>query len=550
MPDQNVPCVRCKRMCGEAPNPTVQNPGPQDVLKRRGKRNFCQSCYQYCASHSPYCDLDSKGIISKIEEDQDAYDADLTEWESNRRQGKRSRAGEKSVKVAAETRSSITTRVLLGYLWSQCLLKRHKLDSLWAKHPKTTVVHCGKPITGILREVGGPGAVEIYSDSQTSAVRKHLKADTAADDADEDADKSFRDLTKHLTVGVTSKELEDGETGEQSLQLKSKRAKFEQEDEDFLSVWGTCGIVTAGAKSSRDSDDEDDQEKSKPKKRAKGNGRGGGGGPRKIKQASAQADGPSLGDDAASQADTARDFGLSSSWLLGGKPRGPKGKGSGKGNKELESTEKVLTLYDGICNQLENEDTFMSLSFKKVADVSDKLTNRSTEELMKVYRDLSQSGSEAQRAVETMRRLAAANTRSTSICQLVSAIHDTEATAGTLRASIDEARDAGVNLPISVDKIAFARVMLEFSASGQWDDLFNTIQGEPVQNLFQNEPEADRADRCMEFQFVSLKTCIIKFLNQEIQVAKPAKAEGKGPVEVIGKEEKKKRDEEFSRVAR
>ncbi|CAE7818685.1 unnamed protein product [Symbiodinium necroappetens] len=447
-------------MCGETPNPTVKDPGPQDVLKRRGNRNFCQSCYQYCCSHSPYCDLDSKGIIAKIEEDQEAYDADLAEWESNRRQGKRCRTSEKSVVVEAETRSSITTRVLLGYLWSQGLLKRHKLDSLWAKHPKTTVVHCGKPVTGILREVGGPGAVEIYSDSQTSAVRKNHKSDTDVE--------------------------EDGQDGEQALQLKSKRARFEEEDDDFLSVWGIAGVVTAGAKGSRDSDDEADQEKSKPKKRGKGSGGAGTSSssknPRKGKQTSANQvpapATPSL-DDLASQPDTSRDFGMSSSWLFGGKPRGAKGKGGGKGNKELDNTEKVLNLYDGICKQLENEDTFMSLTFKKVTDVSEKLTNRSTEELMKVYRDLSQSGSETQRAVEVMRRLAAANTRSTSICQLVSALHDGEATAGTLRASIDEARDAGVSLPISVDKIAFARVMLEISASGQWDELLDTLQGQP-----------------------------------------------------------------------
>lgn len=189
---------------------------------------------------------------------------------------------------------------------------------------------------------------------------------------------------------------------------------------------------------------------------------------------------------------------------------------------------------------------------RQVADVSDKLTNRSTEELMKVYRDLSQSGSESQRALDVTRRLASANTRSTCICQLVSAIHDGEATAGTLRASIDEARDAGVELPKSVDKIAYARLMLEYSASGQWQELFDTIQGQSVQDLFSAESDADRLERCMEFQFCSLKTCIIKFLNQEIRVAssQAGDAKGKGSVEVIGKEEKKKREDENARVSR
>ena len=358
-------CVRCKRICGETINPAIKDPKPTDCLKRRGQRNFCQNCHAYCASHAPYEGLDSKGVLAKIEEDQEAYDAELAEWEAGRRQGKRCRTGEKNVTVAAETRSSITTRVLLGYVWSLGLLKRHKLESLWPKHSKTTVIHCGKPITGILRDVGGPGAVEIYSDSQTSAVRKHHKADTSIDD-EEDTDKSFRDLTKHLTVGVTANP--DAENGEPALQLKSKRARFDEEDEDFLSVWGIAGVVSSGAKGSRDSDDEDDQVQPKPKKR----GKGGGGSanassakPRKAKFGANQAPATPAADDAASQPDTNRDFGLSSDWMFGAKLRGPKGKGSGKGNKELDNTEKVLTLYDSYCKQLESEDTFMSLSFKK-----------------------------------------------------------------------------------------------------------------------------------------------------------------------------------------
>ena len=55
----------------------------------------------------------------------------------------------------------------------------------------------------------------------------------------------------------------------------------------------------------------------------------------------------------------------------------------------------------------------------------------------------------------------------------------------------------------------------------------------------------------MEFQYCSLKMCIVKFLNQEIHVVSPKPSEDGAAdhVEVIGKEQKDKKDEEYKRVS-
>ena len=60
----------------------------------------------------------------------------------------------------------------------------------------------------------------------------------------------------------------------------------------------------------------------------------------------------------------------------------------------------------------------------QVTEMSEKLASRSTDDLMKSYRELSTTvGPDAQKALEIMRRLAEANNQVAAMCQVVSALH-------------------------------------------------------------------------------------------------------------------------------
>ncbi|CAE7265755.1 unnamed protein product [Symbiodinium microadriaticum] len=428
-----------------------------------------------------YSQLDAKQILAKIESDgQEVYDSSLQEWEKNRREGKRARSSSKRTQVKAETRNSLTTRVLLGYLWPQALLKKHKLEHLWSKGQKQSIMHCNKNVVGILRDTSTLGAIEVYQDSQTSAVRVHQAADC---ESTEDADTCFRGLSKNLNVAVTSTP-GDSEDAEPTLQLKSKKAKFE-EDDDWMSVWGISGFVGSGnSKGSRDKDDSDEEKDAaaKPKNKRAKTAPGGKTKPEKSGASGGLPAGLSLSetnatsDNASQAADPAKDLPASSSWLFSGKPKAPKGK-SASGSKDLDAAEKILTQHNTLCGLLSSDETFTSVSFKKVNDVAEKLAAKSTEDLMKCYRELSTAGAEMQRALSVMRSLNKANAQVICMSQLVSAMQDTEATAETLEASIQESRDAGMSLPVSLDKMCLARLMMSYAAAAKWDELYATLQG-------------------------------------------------------------------------
>ena len=110
--------------------------------------------------------MDTKQILAHIQEmGVERCQSELSEYESLRRDGRRYRKGNKETAVKAETRTSLTTRMLLGYLWPLPLLKKFKLEHLWAKDNKQAVHHCGKQIVGIIRDTSVPGTIEIFQDN-------------------------------------------------------------------------------------------------------------------------------------------------------------------------------------------------------------------------------------------------------------------------------------------------------------------------------------------------------------------------------------------------
>ena len=223
-----------------------------------------------------------------------------------------------------------------------------------------------------------PGAVEIYQDSSTSAVRQRHMADNV-ENSEADNETAFKGLSRNLTNVSVSGTGTDGEGCEDGFQIKAKRAKFESKDDDFLPVWGIHGVPSGSAKGSRDLDQE---EEPKPKK-TRGSGRvarrrdgaplfnitGGATASLSVNANIGNDDSTSVADPRDISSET-QPFAASQSWLFGGKHRVPKSKGQGKGCKDVEATEKVLSLYDALKTKMESEDSFMTVVFKKVSGVT------------------------------------------------------------------------------------------------------------------------------------------------------------------------------------
>lgn len=152
----------------------------------------CVPCSSFCKSHPKYKEMSRKDLLVhlQVESNFEAYTKDLDEWESNRREGKRFRHNSNSVE--AETKNSLTTRQLKGYLWTKELLQKHGEESLWKKSKATTIVHMNKPISGMLRDKWILGAIDVYEDSSHSAVRRH---DVCSGDDKADADAAWNALS-------------------------------------------------------------------------------------------------------------------------------------------------------------------------------------------------------------------------------------------------------------------------------------------------------------------------------------------------------------------
>ncbi|CAE7872994.1 unnamed protein product, partial [Symbiodinium necroappetens] len=460
--------------------------------------------------------MSSAEILAKIAEDEDAYNEGLSTWEEGRRNGaRRSKNSDRSTQVTGEVRNAVNTKQLLGYLWPQALLKKHGLQDLWAQGPRQTVNHFGKTITGIMRDCNGVGAIEVTQDSQVAAVRSHHVCDREAEEQDE-ANEIHQGLTKQLKL--THDEQGNGV-------LKGKK-KAREDLDDFFGIWGVSGVVSSTAASTNDDEkDESSQATTKatkrPRKEAAAKAGVFGGMGSRLSSATLTINAP--GDDGSSLPDSSTpQFGASSSWLFGGtsklRSKGKaRGKGSCKGSKELDITDRILQQYDSMKAAFANDASFMGISFAKVTTMSEKLQGRSSEECLKLLRELSSSGSgvDTERALTTMRKLTSANSEVPALCQVVSAVHDVEASAATLLEGIEEAKSAGISLPESLQQMYHARALMEKCKAGDWQGFFDMLQGDAIAAMFGNGPEQDAL---IEFQFCSFRSSLSKLLQQEVSV--------------------------------
>ncbi|CAE6935236.1 unnamed protein product [Symbiodinium sp. CCMP2592] len=347
MPRQTAThCTRCKRPFGKIPNPCVLRPEEGDLLQRRGTTANCQSCFAFGLVCPKFKGLPAKKIQEAIDADPTAYQQDLSDHEAARREGRRYK-GEKATSVTAESRQGMQTRRLLGYLWSESLLRKHNISHLWNSLPKQSVNHMGKMQQGVLRETFAAGAIEVYETSDTQAVRSQVAAECEADEV-EQADKVFQELGAGLKLQAVDQETtEDGAEAGIVLKNPPKRAKTDADEDDFMQIWGVASLTSAS--SSR-----------------------------------------------AGKHDKA--------------PRGKgSGKSNQKDLKELDATEKLLGQHDNFRKYLSHESSFMSLTYQKVYGHSEKLFSRNTPELQKIYRELT-NGQTDGRACQIMKRLATAET--------------------------------------------------------------------------------------------------------------------------------------------
>ncbi|CAE7277422.1 unnamed protein product [Symbiodinium microadriaticum] len=529
MAPKTLCCNRCKRPWATTLNPIVENPEPTDLLKKRGTSSTCQPCYSYCQREPEFAELSASEILAKINEDQDKYNQGLAGYEEQRRGHKR-RNPEHETSVKAETRAAVSTRKLLGYLWPQALLRSHSVPELWQKLPKQTVQHFGHSVTGVLRDCNTLGAIEVYETSEVAAVRGHEVCNREQAEQEE-AEDAFDNLQKSLKVSTVSHDGDEAD-GEGGFSLKQKKAKKGAEADDFMSLWGVGGLGTSGgASSSRGPEDDEEGEarrhgktRPKPKADADGNRRS-----KAAKKAAGTATGnasaslTSLGqnhvpDDAASQAEE-----LAQS--------------SGKGSRELEATERVLQQYNSLAGNFADEAQFMAVTFKQVSTVQTKLEARNSVDLQKLYRELSTTGNETQKAIDILQRLTKAVSEVGTLGQIVAAIHG-EATAATLKELMAEGDSMGLQLPASLAKMQSARALVELSVGGEWERYLALLQGGEIASLF-----GDDKDGLADFQFCSLKNSVCKWLQQETAV--PSSTEPKatdGKAQVVTEEQKAERE--------
>lgn len=187
-------CKTCKRSFANTPNPMVREPKADDLLKRAGTLAQCQPCCNFIKKEPQYSSMSRKELLEHLGDSGDfnAFMSKLTEWEENRREGRRRPKGGNDSKVEAETKHGLTTRQLKGYLWPKDLLKTHGELKSMGKSNTTTISHMGKTVTGIIRDKWVLGAIEIYEDSSHTAVRKRAVADAV--DA-EGAEECMAELT-------------------------------------------------------------------------------------------------------------------------------------------------------------------------------------------------------------------------------------------------------------------------------------------------------------------------------------------------------------------
>ena len=90
-------CKFCRKQFGVDPNPTVKNPGPNDVLTRRAPGSKeCKTCFGFLRNgESRFSQLTRTALLEALKDsaEQSNYDSALNHWCEARQDGKRRRGG-------------------------------------------------------------------------------------------------------------------------------------------------------------------------------------------------------------------------------------------------------------------------------------------------------------------------------------------------------------------------------------------------------------------------------------------------------------------------
>ena len=440
-------CKWCQRPFATTLNPTVKDPSPEDLLKRRTPNSReCRPCHHMIMSDPNYAKLTSGKMQSSMEDEafNNTFMNRLAAWEEARRKGKRTRAtsADKTM-VTAEQSSSMQTREIVGYHWPKWLLKKHGLPF----KKLTSIQHGGKAVLGVTRTEWVLGAIEIVQSSPKTA--KRTREHTVSDSDDDDMGKSLYSAMEQQ-VRSSAKVSDAPGQDESELQLKAP-VKISSLEDEFASI--LFGGGQGSSRGSRDpaSDEEDGAA-------AHGRNRN------PKRRASSCSDVPS------SMASEAQDNPL----VLPPKIR-PTGKKQGADARELDKSEAVLLQATQLLTVLQTPDTIMSVQLSKATSLLEKLRQRLTEDLIAVYSDMVRREGQESRAASVWGQLKDKVAVFESTVSFIEALHDEEATAATLSARASQLRSMGVQLPSFVNAAICRRDLDVMAQASKFEEFFKFI---------------------------------------------------------------------------
>ena len=198
----------------------VKDPAPGDMPKRRGLNAYCQPCVGFSSTTTMPLLMSGRLFVRSKRMWQEEYNDSLSEWEQNRRDGKRTsfwgicgqNPPSKSTSLsicATNSRSKASCIATRRWSASSEMFQEWQLSRPMCllRHLDFNGARLSRQLRGLqgLQHLGCSThpAIEMYQDLQTSAVRVHRAVDGSGDSG-EDADTAFRGLSKHLNVSVSS----------------------------------------------------------------------------------------------------------------------------------------------------------------------------------------------------------------------------------------------------------------------------------------------------------------------------------------------------------
>ena len=208
-------------------------------------------------------------------------------------------------------------------------------------------------------------------------------------------------------------------------------------------------------------------------------------------------------------------------WMFGAGPAPSRNKKAEK-CKELDVTSRVLQAFESLKASVCDANNFMSVQYFKCTSMAERLAGRSTEELMKVYRETTVADATGCNAgLAIMQRLHAANTQLMLITNFVSALHDAEATPATLQKCLDEARAEQLEFPAVAWHLCHARRCQELAAALQWEDFCRNLSPGIIESMM------DESQAQVDFQVACVRSTVQTLLKREI-VVKPDEKDTEG----------------------